>query len=122
MSYSITPSDDKKYIILKVVGNLSRQTALQYNLEAHALGGELGITRYLLDLTECRNTDTVMRNYTFVYTDMQHPGINKQAHIAMLISPGDHSHDFIEALFRNAGMDAALFHDRDLAILHLMRD
>lgn len=122
MSYSLSPSNDNKYITLKVVGNLSRQAALQYNLEAHALGAKLGINRYLLDFTECRNTDTVMRNYTFVYTDMQNPGIDKQAQIAMLVSLGDHSHDFIEALFRNAGMDAALFHDREVAVRRLVRD
>ena len=119
MTYSITASDDKKYIIVKVIGNISRLLAIQYNLEAHALGKELGIDRFLLDFTECRNTDTVLRNYKYVYDDMKNPGINQSARTAMLVSPNDHSHDFIEALFRDARIDVTLFYDRDLALWHL---
>jgi hypothetical protein len=119
MTYSISASDDKKYIIVKVVGNISRQLAIKYNLEAHALGRELAIDRFLLDFTECRNTDTVLRNYKYVYDDMKNPGINQAARTAMIVSPNDHSHDFIEALFRDARIDVTIFHDRDLALWHL---
>jgi hypothetical protein len=121
MTYSIIASEDKKYITVKVVGNISRLLAIQYNLEAHALGKELEIDCFLLDFTECRNTDTVMRNYKYVYDDMKNPGINQEARTAMLVSPNDHSHDFIESLFRDAGADVTLFQDRDLAVWHLMQ-
>lgn len=121
MTYSITASEDKKYITVKVIGSISRLLAIQYNLEAHSLGKEMGIDRFLLDFTECRNTDTVMRNYKYVYDDMKNPGINQEARTAMLVSPNDHSHDFIEALFRDAGADVTLFYDRDLAVWHLMQ-
>ena len=121
MAYSIKASDDKKYIIVKVIGNISRQLAMQYNLEAHALGKELGIDRFLLDFTECRNTDTVLRNYKYVYDDMKNPGINQLARTAMLVSPNDHSHDFIEALFKDAGTDVTIFHERELALWHLLQ-
>jgi len=119
MTYSIAASEDKKHITVKVIGCISRLLAIQYNLEAHALGKEMGIDHFLLDFTECRNTDTVMRNYKYVYDDMKNPGINQAACMAMLVSPNDHSHDFIEALFRDAGADVTLFHDRELALWHL---
>jgi len=119
MIYSITVSDDKKYILLKVIGMISRQLALQYNLEAHALGKELGLDRFLLDFTECRNTDTVLRNYKYVYDDMKNPAINQEARTAMLVSPNEPSHDFIEALFKDAGTDFTIFRDRELALWHL---
>ena len=122
MSYTISPSEDGKYIELKVVGTITRQLATQYNIEAHVLGKELGINRFLLDFTECRNTDTVMRHYNFVNTDMQDERINRNAHIVMLTSPGDRSHDFIEVLLKNAGIDATIFRDRDAAMWHLLSD
>ncbi len=122
MNYEITVSKDGKYIILKVVGPISRQLAVKYNLEAHALGKQKGIDRFLLDFTECRNTDTVLRNYKYVYEDMQNPNINQKARTALLVNPNDHSHDFIEALFRNAGADFTLYHDRDVAMWHLLND
>jgi hypothetical protein len=121
MTYSITTSADKKYIIVKVIGNISRQLAIQYNLEAHALGKELEINCFLLDFTECKNTDTVLRNYKYVYDDMKNPGINQSARTAMLVSPSDHSHDFIEALFKDAGADVTIFNDRELALWHLLQ-
>jgi hypothetical protein len=121
MTYSIETSADKKYIIVKVIGNINRQLAIQYNLEAHALGKELEIDRFLLDFTECKNTDTVVRNYKYVYDDMKNPGINQAARTAMLVSSNDHSHDFIEALFRDAGADVTLFQDRELALWYLLQ-
>jgi hypothetical protein len=121
MTYSISASADKKYILVRVIGTISRQLAIQYNLEAHALGKELGIDRFLLDFTECKNTDTVLRKYKYVYDDMKNPGINQTARTAMLVSSNDHSHDFIEALFKDAGADVTLFHDRELALWHLQQ-
>ena len=44
MSYSVKPSEDGKYIILKHWGEINRELTTQRNLEAHALGAELGIT------------------------------------------------------------------------------
>ena len=121
MSYTVTVSEKQDYIIVKVIGNISRVLAITYNLEAHALGRQLGISRFLLDFTECRNTDTVLRNYKYVNEDMHDPGINQQACTVMLVSPGDHSHDFIEALFRSNGGDVSLFNDRDLAVRALLQ-
>jgi hypothetical protein len=121
MSYSITVSENKDYIIVKVVGDISRVLAIAYNLEAHALGWQLGIRHFLLDFSECRNSDTVLRNYKYVNEDMQNPGINQQACTVMLVSPGDHSHDFVEALFRSKGSDVTLFHDRDMAVRSLLQ-
>jgi hypothetical protein len=119
MTYSISPSENNTYIIVKVVGNISRALALVYNLEAHSLGRQLGITRFLLDFSECRNTDTVLRNFKYVTEDMQDPRINQQARTAMLVGPVDHSHDFIEVLFHSNGSDLTLFRDRELAVRHL---
>ena len=50
MEYTITPSNDNTYIILKVKGNITRQSATQMNLEAHALGRKMHISKYLVDV------------------------------------------------------------------------
>jgi hypothetical protein len=122
MSYTINPSPCGRYIIVKVKGEITGQSAIQQNIEAHAQGEKLGITRYLVDAIEARNTSSILENYTFAYGDMKTvSGINKLARIAMLVSPDDHSHDFVETLAKNAGFDATLFRDRDEAIQHLLR-
>lgn len=116
MHCTIAPSKDGKFIILKVVGEINSQTAMKQNLEAHAVGKKMGISRYLVDVTEARNTDSVMGNYDFAYSDMKKTeGIDIHARVAILISPGDHSHDFIETVALNAGLNVRIFTGPELA-------
>jgi hypothetical protein len=122
MKHTITPSADGRYIVIKVRGEINRKTAMQQNLEAHALGRRLGINRYLVDVTEAKNTDSVRDSYDFAYTDMNiTEGIDKAARVATLVSQGDHSHDFIEIVSRNSGLNVTLFTDRELAVQHLLK-
>ncbi len=123
MFYSIEPSDDGKYIVLKVVGDYTRPIAMKHNEEAHAMGKELGINRYLVDMTESENVETVTENYNFAHKDMINtPGIDQKARVAILASPGDRSHDFVETVANNAGLNVKIFTERKLAIHHLLQD
>ena len=120
MSYQIIASEDGTYIVLTVKGDIARATAMQHNVEAHALGKRLGIRNYLMDLTEARNTESVTDGYEFVHRDMRAaPDIDLTARVAMLVAPGDHSHDFIETVSKNAGLDVTIFHDAPSALAHL---
>ena len=116
-----TVSPDGKYIIQKIVGEIDAKIALDLNRETHALGHRLGINRYLTDVTEARNTDTPLDNYDFAYKDMpDNPGIDRSARVALLVDPEDYSHDFVETVCRNAGLDVTLFRDRDVDVRHLL--
>ena len=118
-----TVSSDGKYIIQKIVGDLTAGLALQFNHETHTLGRRLGIKRYLVDATECFNTDSMVDNYDFAYKDMPFdPGIARFARVAVLVAPEDNSHNFVETVARNAGIDVTLFRDRDEAIRQLVNE
>jgi hypothetical protein len=120
MNYTITPSADGMFIILKVKGNINRRIAMEMNLDAHALGKRLRVGRYLVDVTEARNTDPIGESYEFAYSDMQkREGIDKFALVATLVSPDDHSHDFMETVARNAGLNVKIFTDKDEAMRFL---
>jgi hypothetical protein len=120
MSYRIIPSEDHQYIIHKAVGSINRHIMFEQTLEAHALGKKLGINRFLVDLTEARNEDYLANDYFFAHEDMKkNKGINKSAIAALIISPEDRSHDFIEIVLRNAGLSARLFTDPDAAMNYL---
>lgn len=121
MKHNLSVSEDGKYIILQASGQISRVQVIELFVEAHKLGAEKGLDCYLVDFIECRNTDTVLRNYTLAYEDMKDPRINQFARTALLVSEIDRSHDFLEALMRNSGNDILLFHDRELAIWHLLK-
>ncbi len=119
MAHSLTVSSCKKYITLKVVGPITRELSLQYNLEAHAMGRELGIHNYLVDLTESRNTDTVASNFRWANDDMKMEGIDRTARAALLVDPDDRSHDFVVIAGQNAGINLSMFCDRGLAERYL---
>jgi hypothetical protein len=117
MSYEINLSEDGRYIILKHWGEINGEIAMKRIQEAHKLGAELMVTRHLVDLTEARSVDSITKAYKYAYEDMK--TISSNACVAMLVSPEDHSHDFVETVLRNAGHDVTLFRDREAAINHL---
>jgi hypothetical protein len=117
MPFRISLSDDSSYIILEVTGEITRQNAMQHNLEAHKLGREKGIKKYLVDCTNARNVDSVLNNYQFAYSDMRHTeGIDITAIVAAVVAPEDHSHDFIETAARNSGLNLTLFRNKQKAV------
>lgn len=121
MGYSIEPSENKDYIILKITGDFIGKDMMKYIIESHARGKELGINCYLVDVTEARNTDSLVNNYEFAYSDMQKPeGIDINAKVAALVNPGDHSHDFIETVLCNAMRPLKIFTDADKARKYLL--
>ena len=123
MSYTIYPSEDRKYIVLKHWGDMNREFGLKRVIQAHKLGAEIGINRYLVDLTEAINIDSATKTYMYAYEDLKAPSeIKPNACAAMLVSPDDHSHDFVETVLRNAGHNVTLFRDRELAIKHLLKE
>ncbi len=123
MECTITLSPDRKYIIQKVSGEINRAKAMQFNQETHALGKEKSINKFLVDMTQARNTDTAVNNYQFAYKDMKKmPKDVRNARIATLVSPDDHSHDFIETVSQNSGLNVKIFRDRDEAIRYLLKD
>lgn len=120
MPYTISTSKDGKYIILKIIGDIDSNTAMSYNIEAHAFGKKLGINRYFVDMRKSRNVQSVANNYSFAYEEMKTPLIDKSARVAALVSPDDHSHDFIETVLQNSGFFMKLFTDKKLAIKYLL--
>ena len=121
MAHSIKLSKKKEYIILAIEGDFTGQDMMQYILEAHAFGAKKGIQNYLVDVTKARNIDSVLGNYEFAHSDIPAmPGVNPRAKVASLVSPDDHSHDFIETVLINAGMPIKLCRDLESAEKYLL--
>ncbi|MBN2738399.1 MAG: hypothetical protein JXR70_15560 [Spirochaetales bacterium] len=123
MNYTISISDDKKYIILKNTGKITSENVKQRIIEAHQVGEKYNLHCYLMDLVEANNTDTIVNNYDFAYKDMkENKGINMFACVAFLVAENDHSHDFIETVLINAGYDIKLFRSKEKAIQYLLEN
>ena len=122
ISYTLTVSDDKTYILLEISGEISRESVLEPAIKAHILSHDLGIDNIFVDVTEAVNLDTISNDYGFAYEDLRKaPGANLNARIAVLVRPDDHSHDFVETTMRNAGFDFKIFRDRGRALDYLVK-
>jgi len=122
MKYSIKPSEKGDYIILAVEGEFTGKTFMKCILESHRLGLEMGVHSYLADVTKARNIDSALGTYQFAYSDMKKTkGVDRLAKVAGLVSPEDHSHDFVETAAHNAGMALKLLTDAKEAINYLTK-
>lgn len=110
---------ENSFIQLKICGEITREKSFAINLEAHKVGKENGIKKFLVDVTEARNVDTVLNNYKIAYNDMDNEMINRYSRVAFLAHPKDHSHDFIETVFQNAGHFIKLFRKKEESLAYL---
>jgi hypothetical protein len=118
MSYTIQPSVDGKYVIVTQTGDITAETAAESKHASSELGRVLGINCYLVDVTEARNTERVLGNVHV--TKQEAPSaVESGVCYAVLVTPGDHSHDFSVAFAQSQGIDTTLFDDRDEAVAHL---
>ncbi len=117
MSYTIEPSEEGDYIHIEVHGVINRGVGVELIIKAHALGDELGIENYFMDLVDAVNDDSIPDQFQFANTDLVvTPELNRYARVAALVAPHDHSHDFIETVCRNVGFNLRLFRDHENAL------
>lgn len=120
MSYSIKVSETGDYIHVDVKGNFDGKTALQFAGQSFKLGKKFDIIKYFVDLRNSRNIQKVGDKYNFVIQDFSNiPEINKSAKVTCIVNPDDHSHDFIETVMRNNGINFTIFRDMNEALDHL---
>ena len=109
-------SENSKYIIVRVSENMTRSLAEHLGIEASNLGKKKNITKYLYDLRNSRNIESINTNYIFAYQEMKKIDLNPVNMVAMLTSAGDNSHNFVETVLRNAGFNVQIFTDESEAI------
>jgi hypothetical protein len=120
VEYSITPESCGKYIVIKIKGTLQRQDSMEIITKAFEVGAELGIQQYLMDVTEASHSWALGQDYMFVNQDLQNQiKFDRSARTAVLVSPEDHSHDFILTVAMNAGLNIHVFRDEQEALAFL---
>lgn len=116
MKYTITPSDDGTFLVMRAHCDFTIDVARKWSVEIAAMGRQMNIRRFLFDVRAARNACTVADNYDAAYRDPDELDLPKDIRSAILVSEGDHSHDFVETTYLNAGYDVRLFVDESAAI------
>ena len=117
--FEITVEADENYIRCKVFVDISIPIAIQFTEELDKLAKEKGIKRIFMDLRSVVNIAGAGENYKFSRTEV-HNLKPQDNYVAMLISEGDHSHDFVETVSQNAGYGVRLFTNEAEALAWLL--
>lgn len=116
MEWEVYLSDDSTYIIQKMKGMIDMHEVMIATKKAHQMGKELGIHHFLVDATESISQASVTDQYEFAYQGVTAPDMLRNVVVAALVSPGDHSHDFMETVARNSGTIYKIFDNLDKAL------
>jgi len=119
MEYTIKVSENKRYILMTYKGTIDNRKAFECSEKAQTLGKELGINKFLIDSRNCPNEEPAASNYNLAYKDIPNEPPAFNTIIAIVASPDDHSHDFIETVFRNTAKNVTLFRDYNEAVSYL---
>jgi hypothetical protein len=122
VSYSIGLSEDGSYLICRVTGPMTVETAREFTQKMDRVSRETGVNRFLSDVREAPNVSGTLENYRYAYKDMPELDLRRDVRAAILADPADHSHDFAETVVQNAGYNVRLFHDEEAAIAWLLTD
>jgi hypothetical protein len=120
LNYTISAAEDGRYIRIVVQGEIERHHGILLIRKAHALGNQLDIDCYYMDLTNAVNVDSSIDQYQFANVDVaEAEGVNRDARVAVQVDPADHSHDYIETVCRNVGLNLRLVtsHEEAMAFL-----
>ncbi len=74
------------------------------------------IKKVFVDVSRVPNTASVHDSYSLAYYETERLDHPKSTKIAVFVSLDDHSHDFTETLFQNAGYHCTIFRDKNSAI------
>jgi len=116
MKYELSISESGGYISIKVNQPMTTDLGRRCGVDAARLANERNITNFMFDVRKAPNLQSVTEDYIYAYKEMAHFGFSKAMRSALLVSPDDRSHDFIETAFRNAGYIVKIFTDESSAI------
>lgn len=103
MDYEVSIADNGNYIIIKYCVPMTTEVALKSSSELMGLSAEHDIKRFLFDMRESANVQSITANFKFANKDIQTFEFPRNSLSAFLVRPNDKSHDFITTVFLNAG-------------------
>lgn len=121
MDYQISVGEGQDHIVLRVFKPMTSEIGRRSAPEMIRLGELHNIRKYLFDLREAPNVQSVTQNYVFAYKELPTLQFPKNTISAFLIKENDTSHEFIELAFKNAGYVVQSFTSEEQALRWLRK-
>lgn len=119
MSFEVFLSDNARYIVCRVNGPLDVDLAWDFTRELYRLSRDTCVDCFLFDVQDARNVSTTIDNFNFAHSVEGEADLQASARAAILVAPGDTSHDSIQQMLSHSGLHARIFDDLAAAIAWL---
>jgi hypothetical protein len=116
MDFEIRVVEPKQYVLLRVNSDITMDVAHRFTKELANVTDANYLYQILCDVRGVRNVSSIIENYKYAYNDVQSLGLKHCIHSAVLASPNDDSHNFIETVTQNAGYRVKIFRAENQAI------
>jgi len=118
MDYTIQLSANRKYVETKMHNPVTEELALKSQADANELAAQHNLKRFLVDVRNI-STQTGTLGDFIVAKKLPETGLPLSSQIAILASPNDNQHDFIETTAQNRGIILRVFKEEDAAVAWL---
>jgi hypothetical protein len=122
MDYHVSLAAGGRYILIKVMVPMTSAVGARCGADAVRLGAERNVEKFLFDLRDSPNVQSMVDNYEFAHKEIADFGFPKSSRSAFLVRPDDLSHDFIDTALFNAGYVTKMFIDEAAAIAWLEQE
>ena len=113
MDYTTRLAANRIYVETRIYSPVTKELALKSQTDANDLAAKHDLTRFLVDVRGI-STQTGALGDILVAEELPKTGLPLSSRIAILVSPDDDQHDFIETAAQNRGIILQVFkHDGD---------
>jgi hypothetical protein len=90
-------------------------SAIEFITAAAQVAEDRGVKSFLFDMRAALNAKSPLHDYQIANHHLRGLGFGARSRVALLVSPGDDSHDFFELTAGNAGHQWRVFDDEKKA-------
>ena len=113
MDFDLTLAPDRTYAVLTNFNDVTHASAIERQRAMQAFATAHGVSRFLIDTRKKRFVGGALDLYTFARDTLPKERFDRAWKVALVTSPDDKSHDFLETVSLNVGYQVMVFKDYD---------
>jgi hypothetical protein len=115
MRNEVRLSDCGTYVLVRPTETTKWRNIVEYLSEAVKTAKANSVKTYLIDVRDVASGFSTLEHYQIAHHEGRKLGFATGSQIALLVSVGDRSRDFVVTVVKNAGFDCKLFEEESAA-------
>lgn len=115
MKYEVRVAKRGTYVLMRPSETTNWQDIVEHLAEAAQIAAAHNLRSFLIDVRDVASGFSTLEHYQIAHYEGRKLGFAAGSRIAVLVSPGDHSRDFVKTVVQNAGYSCDLFEEEAAA-------